>query len=138
MQFPNAQQFPAFNLTLNGMPLRIACGLKTSWDIGGAAVPFDCKKGYSPMGVVSSGESATVDAPPKVPFAIPGPGPDYICLEDNTAADNFCLLPLKYDSQGDKAFSIWKVDKLEIPIRFSLISLQILFIFLSLKLLYKY
>ena len=87
------------------MPLGIACGLKTSWDIGGAAIPFDYRKGYSLMGVVSSGENfiieingTTVDAPPKVPFAIPRPGPDYVCLEDGTAADNFYLLPLKYNS----------------------------------------
>ena len=68
-------------------------------------MPFDYKKGYSLIGVVSSGENsiikfngATVDIPLEIPFAILGPGPNYIYLKDSMAADKLYLLPLKYNS----------------------------------------
>lgn len=126
VQFPGAQQFPKYNLTLNGLPSGIACGLQNAWNIGGTAVPFDCGNDCTPGAVVSSGENSTtggngavVDAPPATPFVIPS-GNDYVCLQDGTATDDFCLPPLKYDSQGGKAFDIWKVKSANIPAGFTL------------------
>ena len=116
VQLPGAQEFPKYNLTINGMPSGIACGLQDAWNIGGTAVPFNCGNDCTPGSIVSSGGNSTtggngavVDAPPAKPFAIPAKGNEYLCLEDGTSADAFCLPPLKYDSQGGKAFDIWKV-----------------------------
>ena len=126
VQFPGAQQFPKYHLTLNGLPSGIACGLQNAWNIGGTAVPFDCGNDCTPGAVVSSGANSTtggngavVDAPPATPFVIPS-GNDYVCLQDGTASDDFCLPPLKYDSQGGKAFDIWKVKSANIPTGFTL------------------
>jgi len=118
--YPGDQYFPNYNITMNGLPSAIACGLTAAINVAGTAVPVEGDtNGQKPQKSSDPGKStegqggAFVAPPPKVPFK-PLAQTDYACIIHGTDRP-LGLPPDSYGKQSGLGFEIKNVDSLTLP-----------------------
>ncbi len=118
--YPGDQYFPDYNLTMNGLPDAITCGLTAALNVSGTALPVDGDTNGKAPTVVSNGSESTngengafVAPPPQAPFKTLDPK-DYTCIAAGRDSP-FCLPPGSYASQSGLGFEISRIDTLTLP-----------------------
>ena len=106
---PGDAVFSDYNVTMNGLPSSIACGLTASTQIQGTTVSI----GSSPANSTDGQGGAYVAPPPATPFKSLDPT-GYVCLAHDTDPP-FCLPPGTYQKQSGLGFEIKSVDALTLP-----------------------
>ena len=118
--YPGDADFPDFQMTINGLPSAIACGLTAAINVNGTAVPIQGDTNGQTPSIDSSGQQSTdgqggtfVAPPPQSPFA-PLSQNDYVCIY-KSGQGPFCLPPGTYGKQSGLGFEIKNVDSLSLP-----------------------
>lgn len=123
--YPGDANFPDYQMTINGLPSAIACGLTAAINVNGTAVPIQGDTNGQTPSTGSSGQQSTdgqggtfVAPPPQSPFAPLSPN-DYVCIyKYHILAQErqpFCLPPGAYGKQTGLGFEINDVDSLSLP-----------------------
>ena len=107
---PGDAVFSDYNVTMNGLPSAIACGLTADTQIQqGTTVTV----GSDPANSTDGQGGAYVAPPPATPFKSLDPS-GYVCLSHDTDPP-FCLPPGTYQKQSGLGFEIKNVDGLSLP-----------------------
>lgn len=118
---PGDAVFPDYNVTMNGLPSSIACGLTADTQIQGTSVSIGSASGTSTAPGTSTTSATSTDGqggayvapPPATPFKSLDPT-GYVCLAHD-ADPPFCLPPGTYQKQSGLGFEIKSVDTLTLP-----------------------
>ncbi|KAL9602195.1 MAG: hypothetical protein Q9179_002621 [Wetmoreana sp. 5 TL-2023] len=118
--YPGDQFFPDYNLTMEGQPSAIACGLTAAINVDGTAIPVEGdangqkpQTGSDPDQSTDNQGGAFVAPPPRAPFK-PLAQTDYLCIIHGSDQP-FCLPPGTYRKQSGLGFEIKEVDSLTLP-----------------------
>lgn len=118
---PDDEFFPDYNLTMNGLPSAIACGLTAAINVTGTAISVEGDNNAETPHLISDPNQSTdqgthfVAPPPKAPFK-PLASTDYVCI-GHGADPPFCLPPGSCQKQSGMGFNIKDVDTLTLPSR---------------------
>ncbi|KAK4697792.1 COMPASS component SWD3, partial [Lecanoromycetidae sp. Uapishka_2] len=106
---PGDAVFQDYNITINGLPSAVACGLTASIQVEGTTVDV----GSTPAQSTDGQGGAYVAPPAAAPFKSLDPT-GYVCLAHDSDPP-FCLPPGSYQTQSGLGFEIGKVDGLTLP-----------------------